>query len=128
MRIYLFLVILVFGFYFSCSNSTSSNKNTPPTASFTISSDSGDTNTIFEFDASTSGDIEDPTSGLEIRWDWANDGTWDTNYSTTKTTNHRYDVEGSKTIAMEVKDSGGKVASATKQLVVSIPFNLQKNC
>jgi len=60
-----------------------------PTASFTVDPTSGNTSTTFNFNASGCSDNEDPLSALQIRWDWENDGNWDTGYSTIKTATHR---------------------------------------
>lgn len=103
----------------SCTDPTSSN-NTPPTASFTASADSGDTATIFQFDASSSHDNEDSMSLLEVRWDWENDGTWDTDYSTTKVANYQFLSVGAKSIKLEVKDTGGLIDTVTKHITVSL--------
>lgn len=93
--------------------------NDSPTASFTVDPLSGNTSTNFNFDASGCLDKEDPTSALEVRWDWENDGIWDTGYSTTKTDTHQYSTEGTKTVKLEVKDTGDLTHSTTSQISVS---------
>lgn len=93
--------------------------NTAPIAYFTIDPSSGNTDTQFSFDASECSDNEDAISQLEVRWDWENDGTWDTNYSTTKTTTHQYTAESSYTVKLEVKDTGGLTNSTTRQILVT---------
>ncbi|MBU0528518.1 leucine-rich repeat domain-containing protein [bacterium] len=93
-------------------------ENTAPTASFTINPTSGTPTTTFTFDASSSSDNEDATSVLQVRWDWENDGTYDTNYSTTKTATHQYTSTGTYTVKLEVKDSDEWVNSTTK--IVSV--------
>ncbi len=95
--------------------------NTPPTASFTVSPTTGTVDTVFDFDASGSSDNEDETSVLQIRWDWNNDGTYDTNYNTTKTTTHQYTVAGTYTIVLEVSDSEGWTHSTTNIVTVQRP-------
>lgn len=89
-----------------------------PTASFTVDPSSGDTSTKFNFDASGCSDNEDPLSALQIRWDWENDGNWDTGYSTTKTATHQYSTVGTYTIKMEVKNTGGLTDYITNQVSV----------
>jgi formylglycine-generating enzyme required for sulfatase activity len=93
--------------------------DTPPVASFTVNPASGTTETDFEFDASASTDDQDPTSELEVRWDWENDGAWDTQYSTTKTATHRYGTTGTKTIKLEVRDVGGLTGETTRDVGVN---------
>ncbi|MBU0529950.1 hypothetical protein KKF86_09405 [bacterium] len=100
---------------------TVSIANTGPTASFTVNPAIGTVNTIFNFDASGSSDNEDATDVLQVRWDWNNDGTYDTNYSTTKTTTHQYTIEGSYTVKLEVKDSEGWVHNTTTIVTVQRP-------
>jgi len=94
-------------------------ENAPPFASFNVVPSSGPISTQFQFDASGSTDKEDPTSSLQIRWDWENDGTWDTSYSTTKTATHSYATAGTYTIKLEVKDTGSLTTTTTRQLVVT---------
>lgn len=96
-----------------------SDANTIPAASFTISPTSGTILTTFNFDASGSSDNEDATSALQVRWDWENDGSYDTNYSTTKTATHQYTSTGTYTVKLEVKDSEGLIHSTTKTVSVS---------
>jgi formylglycine-generating enzyme required for sulfatase activity len=93
--------------------------NGPPTAAFTVEPSSGTKVTVFQFDASGSTDTEDPTSLLQVRWDWDDDGVWDTGYSTTKTLSHQYTTLGTKTIKLEVRDAGGLVDTETHTVTVS---------
>ncbi|MDZ7722211.1 MAG: FISUMP domain-containing protein [candidate division KSB1 bacterium] len=93
--------------------------NTAPQASFAISPDSGTTETTFTFDASDCSDAEDATSGLQVRWDWENDGNWDTEYSTSKTATHQYSTKGTRTINMEVIDTEGLTDTFTLDITVS---------
>jgi hypothetical protein len=51
--------------------------------------------TVFSFDASSVSDVEDDTALLQVRWDFENDGVWDTDWSQEKNGNtsilyHRY--------------------------------------
>jgi len=105
------------------SGRTSPAGNTPPTACFTPTPNSGTTSTDFQFDASCSSDNEDPLSSLQVRWDWENDGVWDHppggGYTTTKTASHRYGTTGTKTIRLEVRDTGGLTNQTTRNVTVS---------
>jgi Leucine-rich repeat (LRR) protein len=100
---------------------TVSVNNDAPTASFTINPTSGTTETTFNFDASSSTDKEDETSALQVRWDWTNDGTYDTNYSTTKVATHQYGTNGTYTVKLDVKDSDGLTNTTTETLIVQQP-------
>ncbi|MCF8232779.1 MAG: SUMF1/EgtB/PvdO family nonheme iron enzyme [Bacteroidales bacterium] len=83
------------------------HENLPPTASFTVSPESGSYSLDFTFDASEVSDPEDPANQLEVRWDWENDGTWDTDWDTEKITQHQFSTPGDYTTKMEVRDTEG---------------------
>ena len=117
-KILLLIAFSFLAFNISCKKNTTSSQNTAPIASFSINPTSGTTATTFVFDASSCSDNEDATSALEVRWDWNNDGTRDTDYSTTKTATHQYNTTGIYTIKLEVKDSEGLTNTAT--MTVSI--------
>ncbi len=92
--------------------------NEAPVASFVLSPSTGDVTTAFLVDASSSSDSEDPTVALEVRWDWENDGVWDTPWSTEKISQHRYTRSGIYTIRLEVRDTGGLTNITTREIVV----------
>lgn len=98
---------------------TCQKPNTPPKATFTISPNSGATNTIFTFDATVCTDREDHVSVLKVRWDWSNDGVWDTQYLVDKTSQHQFLDSGTYIIAMEIVDTDGLTCSSFKQLKVT---------
>ncbi len=93
--------------------------NTSPTACFTMDLSSGTVGTQFHLDASCCQDAQEPLLSLHVRWDWENDGNWDTDYTATKTANHNYTSPGIKTIRLEVKDSYGLAGQVTHQVTVS---------
>lgn len=84
----------------------------PPIASFVITPAWGSTNTIFLFDASSSWDVQDAAANLQVRWDWEDDGQYDTPYTTTKTATHQYLTYGTRTVRLEVLDSDHLTATA----------------
>jgi hypothetical protein len=92
--------------------------NTTPTANFTINPLTGPVSTAFSFDASGSTDTEDDTADLEVRWDWTDDGTYDTVWDVSKTITHTYSMSGTYTIRLEVRDTGGLTDNTTRQAVV----------
>lgn len=93
-------------------------ENTPPLAKFTISSNTGTIETLFTFDASASSDMEDSASQLMIRWDWEDDGRWDTEFSTDKIIKKGFNPSGVYYVNLEVVDSEG--LKATYKEVVNI--------
>jgi Tol biopolymer transport system component len=93
--------------------------STTPTACFSSEPSAGTTMTPFLVDASCSSDGQDAMASLEVRWDWENDGTWDTSYTTTKTAAHRYESPGTKTIRLAVMDSDSSTATTMRQITVN---------
>jgi len=91
--------------------------NTPPIAEFTLEPTLGTTQTDFKVNASISSDLEDKTA-LQVRWDWENDGIYDTDWSFTKTATVRYDSSGLKTIQLQVQDSGNLITTQRHPLQV----------
>lgn len=100
---------------------TETTGNFPPDACFTVSPTSGTTSTTFYVDAGCSTDTETSKSSLQVRWDWTNDGNYDTSWSTDKTTSHSYSSTGVKTIRLQVKDGGGSTDTYTKTVSVTKP-------
>jgi uncharacterized protein (TIGR02145 family) len=96
-----------------------SSSNSAPLAKFSINPGSGTTETIFSFDASACSDEEDKSSLLQVRWDWENDGKWDTGFTTNKTATHQFQSDGTFTIMLEVIDTSGQSSTIIKQLVVA---------
>lgn len=94
-------------------------QNSPPVADFTFTPLLGNTDTIFTFDASVSYDHENELQSLQIRWDWTNDGSWDTDFSSSKFISHQFSEFRDYTIAMEVKDPKGLVSTRKKAIRVS---------
>lgn len=92
--------------------------NRPPNAKFVVNPEAGYLQDIFVFDASSSNDPEDDNNTLNVRWDFDGDGTWDTDYSTVKTSEHQYNEAGEYNVLLEVKDSEGEIDVETYLLVV----------
>ncbi|RLB32893.1 MAG: hypothetical protein DRH12_18995 [Deltaproteobacteria bacterium] len=93
--------------------------NTPPTASFTVQPSEGTISTDFGFDASGCSDLETPLAQLEVRWDWEDDGSYDTGWSTSKTTAHSYDQPDTYTVRLQVRDEGGLTGTTTQVVTVN---------
>lgn len=101
--------------------------NTSPHARFSVSQNtpvSGLTNNLIDItlDANASFDIDDVLSNLEVRWDFDNNGTWDTNFSASKTENYSYN-SGNKPhkVSIEVRDPGG-LSDVTTLIVPELLF------
>lgn len=93
-------------------------KNTPPIADFFISPEAGTIETIFSFDATGCNDGQDQPAALQVRWDWENDGIYDTDFSTNKVMSHQFSTAGTYQITLEVKDAGGLGDALTRTFMV----------
>ncbi len=93
--------------------------NTAPIADFSISPETGTTETNFTFDASSSSDEEDEVANLKVRFDFDGDGNFDTDWTTEKTATHKYNSAGTYDAKLEVKDSGDLTSEKVKTVVVN---------
>jgi uncharacterized protein (TIGR02145 family) len=93
--------------------------NESPHAAFTVTPQQGTTATTFNFDASYSSDEETPVEQLEVRWDWTNDGSYDTEFSATKEAQHQFVEPGTYTVTLQVKDADGATDQTSKEIIVS---------
>ncbi|MCU0229909.1 MAG: thrombospondin type 3 repeat-containing protein, partial [Acidobacteria bacterium] len=86
--------------------------NRPPTALAAVSPASGGTTeTSFVFDASASSDPDTGAEGMRYRWDYEGDGTWDTPFTSSPSTERRYARAGSFFARVQVADPSGLVAT-----------------
>ena len=92
--------------------------NGAPTASFTFTPSDPSTCTLVTFDASGSNDPED-ASALQVRWDWNNDGTYETAWDTQNTASHMFITAALYFVRLQVKDSGGLMDATTRQVSVT---------
>ncbi|MCK6575684.1 Ig-like domain-containing protein, partial [Myxococcota bacterium] len=88
-------------------------RNAAPTATF-VAIPTGIN--VVDMDAAGVSDDTTPAGALEVRWDFENDGVFDTPWSVMKRTSHQYPAEGEYTIRLEVRDNIGLVSSATRQV------------
>jgi len=79
------------------------------------------TDTIVMANASNSRNMADGTEGLTFRWDWENDGIWDTSWSSAPVAYHQYQVSGIYTMKLEVMDLLGYSATADVEIDVTGP-------
>ncbi len=95
-----------------------SNPNTKPKADFTITPASGDTTTLFTFDARISEDLEDTIEQLQFRWDWDNNNIYDTEFSSSPIIQRTFDETGTYIINVQIKDSGGLTDKKARLVIV----------
>lgn len=94
------------------------HSNGKPTAAFFIGYEYGNLTTSFYFDADKVTDGEDYIDLLKVRWDFDNDGSWDTNYVKEKTASYKYPAAGEYRVKLQVLDTGG--LTDTTSLVVTV--------
>jgi hypothetical protein len=80
------------------------DSHSPPTAVFVVSPLFATAGSTFSFSAVASTDPDDATIDLRVRWDWDNDGEWDTDWDTQKVMQHVFEEAGAQDVAMQVKD------------------------
>jgi len=65
----------------------------------------------YTFDASASCDAEDIVTDLQVRWDWYNDGVWDTDWTYDKVAEYTFENSSGYSFAIEVMDTDGAVST-----------------
>jgi len=108
------ILVALFAFLISCEND-----NLPPKPDFIVSPMSGSVETVFLFDASPSVDWQGNKGNILYRWDWENDGNFDTGFSSNRVVNHQFSEKGEYTVVLEIIDRFFQMASARKIVVVS---------
>lgn len=93
----------------------------PPVADFTVSSFTAPINATVTFDASPSGDPDNTTDNLEIRWDFNADGIWEIPwfpFLDRKIVSTKFPAADSYKVIMEVKDPGNKIGRREKRVFI----------
>jgi len=99
------------------------HSNLKPTASFFVGYEYGNLTTSFYFDADGIRDQEDYIDQLKVRWDFENDGTWDTGFAKERNITHKYPAAGEYRIKLQVIDSGGLTDTTSLMVYVSAGTN-----
>ncbi|GEM_PF-3097955 len=94
---------------------------TPPTIALIVSPDSGIINeTNFQFDPTGSSDNLALAADLRIRYDYENNGTYDTGWQQLQITNYEFQIGGgNKTVKMQLKDGAGWQVNTTVAIFVN---------
>lgn len=103
------------GYAFSFSTGTSVGGNTPPQVTALSVSDHPISPAQSVSISAIAEDAED--ENLDYRFDFG-DGTPQTNWSGTSAVNHAWTAEGHYTLSVQVRDSGGMLASASRSVTV----------
>jgi len=88
----------------------------PPKVVFTVSPTSAAPGTDFHVDAS---DASSQFGEVVLRWDFEDDGVWDTDFSTERVATHAYTSPGYKKIRLEVRDDRQINATTTREVFVT---------
>ena len=91
-----------------------------PHVSFKVDPPVGNYLQRFHFDAGATFDDEDSLSTLKFRWDFDDDGRWETEYSPDPKVVYQYKKALNYTVRLSVMDPTKRVASVTKELVVNM--------
>ena len=95
-----------------------SNLNPLLVVDFTWNPDNGTTSDIITLDASASYDPEDPSNVFQYRWDFENDGFYDTEWLENPSIEKVFKEEGEREIRLQVMDQYGLVKGVTKEIFV----------
>lgn len=101
--------LLLLPFALSCTK----EQQLPPIARFEVNSNIGYIGRIFTFDATGSEDPDGESLALKARWDFNDDGQWETDYSQDLLTNWIFKESGNHCIRLEVVDPDGFSAQST---------------
>ena len=98
--------------------------NARPQAQFTFISDTQN-DRLFHFDASASSDYEDGNH-LFYRWDWQDDGTYDTPFRTDPKADFTFPANGSYRVRLQVKDQNGLRSTVVRKVKVGYAVVFEK--
>jgi parallel beta-helix repeat protein len=93
-----------------------------PVAAFTVTPPGGVVTTTFIVDATASLSREVANQSLEVRWDWEDDGIWDTEWSTVRTSEVLFPGSGDYVVRLEVRDAIGRTNTTTRFVPVRAVF------
>ncbi|TSA39047.1 MAG: hypothetical protein D4R64_00920 [Porphyromonadaceae bacterium] len=97
------------------------NDVTPPSAFFEVSSKLAFTGRIVTFNAIASTDPDGDALTLKLRWDFNEDGQWDTNFSTNRIANWIFMESGRKRVWLEVQDQDGLTDQYSDTILIFKP-------
>ena len=92
-----------------------------PTAAFDVLPDTGMIGEPFHFNAADCRDNISAADDISLRWDWENDGFYDTDWLLNKDTTHTYTREGDVTVKLSIRDGAGWCDSTLRKIHVKMP-------
>jgi hypothetical protein len=87
-------------------------------AAVTVARDTGDTHYPFAYQASLRADGA-PVDTFDVRWDWTDDGVYDTPYLSVHDIDYQFGLEGPQRTRAQVRTPDGRLAEATVQVTVT---------
>ncbi len=90
----------------------------PPLARINVLPHVAKPNSTFTLDASSSWDSEDAAVDMQFRWDFTNDGSWDTPWLSTTSITYTFQAQSNGTVRLIVKDMNGLENETTCPLLV----------
>lgn len=96
----------------------------PPHPNFSVNPGSGNILTQFTFDASLTRDDEDSLGQLRFRWDFLDDGSWDTDVSNNPSATWQYRSAGVYKPKLEARDVSGRIATFSREVIVTMKDSL----
>gem|GEM_PF-1252093 len=109
--------IVLFTLLVSCKKDTAE-----PIARFDINSHVAYAGRIVTFDATHSSDPDGEALSLQVRWDFEDDGIWDTGYSFEKRLNWSFQGSGNHRIRLEVKNQDNLTSQVVDSVKIFGPF------
>lgn len=91
-----------------------------PQAQFSFTPAEGNIETIFLFDAKQTNDDEDSLSTLKFRWDFEDDGFWDTPFQNIPQVTHVFNQSGIYNVMLQVKDPGGLISARGESIKITL--------
>jgi hypothetical protein len=107
-RIVNLIMAVIFSALLACSGSSTDPQDTTVDALLVVEPTTGTVLTDFVFDASGT---TSTTRSLEYRWDWNDDGEWDTEWSAESVQSHRFETDNA-TVTVEARSGNGSDQSS----------------
>jgi uncharacterized protein (TIGR02145 family) len=121
-----FTIFLTLALTITACEKSPENDIITPLASFKITPETGLTTTIFSFDATSTTELSQKDAPVFIRWDWENDGIWDSPYSTKSVYNHRFLIPGRYSVLMETSNIQGYKDTLTIEVDIQQGYSAPK--
>jgi sugar lactone lactonase YvrE len=93
-----------------------------PAACFSLSATDPGNDRVYGFDASCSADPANSDPLLQYRWDWENDGKYDTPFTADPMAEHEFPTRGVKTVKLQVKNPADERTAITETASIPLPF------